>query len=165
MFFLIFLISACLSPTVTLIPAASTLLSLIEFRRSQDFDIISIIELNCNDSLSTNTQWTIKNCTSICSNQIQLDPKIITTFSELYIPARTLIYGTYQLTLIVTMVNFPSLQTSSSIYVEITSSGITANLIQYGTSMVTSGNQQDLKLDPGTYSIDPDENVFNASVS
>jgi len=65
----------------------------------------------------------------------------------------------------VTMINFPLLKTSSSIYVEITPSGITANLIQYGTSMVTSGNQQDLKLDPGTYSVDPDENVFNASVS
>jgi hypothetical protein len=63
------------------------------------------------------------------------------------------------------MVNLLSITTSSSIYVEITSSGITANLIQYGTSMVTSGHEQDLKLDPGTYSVDPDENVFNASVS
>jgi hypothetical protein len=63
------------------------------------------------------------------------------------------------------MINFPSLKTLSSIFVEITPSGITANLIQYGTSMVTSGHEQDLKLDPGTYSVDPDENVFNASVS
>ncbi len=63
------------------------------------------------------------------------------------------------------MVNSPSLTTSSSIYVQITSSDIIVNLLQYGTSMITSGHEQDLKLDPGTYSVDPDENVFNASVS
>ena len=50
-------------------------------------------------------------------------------------------------------------------YVQITPSGIIPNLIQYGTSMIACGNQQDLHLDPGTYSVDPDENSFNASVS
>ncbi len=150
---------------MTLIPGGSTLSSPIQFRRNQDFDIVSIIELNCNDSLSTITQWTIKNCASVCSYQIQLDSTIPITLSELYIPARTLSYGLYELTLIVTMVNFTSLTTSSSVYVQITPSGIIPNLFQYGTSMITSGHEQDLKLDPGTYSIDPDENVFNASVS
>ena len=46
-----------------------------------------------------------------------------------------------------------------------TASGITANLIQYGTSTITLGYEQDLILDPGTYSVDLDGNVFNASVS
>jgi hypothetical protein len=150
---------------VTLIPGTSTLSSPIEFRRSQDFYIISIIELNCNVSLSTKTQWIIKNCTSICLNQIQIGQTIITTLSELYIPARTLPYGTYELNLTVTMVNMASLTTSSSVYVQITPTGITANLVQLGTSMITSGYEQDLKLDPGTYSVNPDENFFNASVS
>jgi hypothetical protein len=63
------------------------------------------------------------------------------------------------------MVNFTSLTTSSSVYVQIRPSDIIPNLFQYGTSMITSGHEQDLKLDPGSYSIDPDENVFNASVS
>jgi hypothetical protein len=83
----------------------------------------------------------------------------------LYIPAKTLSYGIYELTLTVTMVDSPSLTTSSSIYVQITPSNILANLLQYGTSMITSGHEQDLKFDPGVYSVDPDENVFNASVS
>ena len=52
-----------------------------------------------------------------------------------------------------------------SAYVKITPSGITANLVPYGTSMITRGHQQDLYLDPGTYSADIDGNVFNASVS
>ncbi len=159
------MILACFQPTVTLIPGTSSLSSPIQYLRSQDFSIVSIIELNCNNSLSTTTQWTIKNCTSVCSYQIRTDSTIITTFTELYIPAKTLPYGIYELTLTVTMVNSPSLTTSTSIYVQITSSDIIVNLLQYGTSMITSGHEQDLKLDPGTYSVDPDENVFNASVS
>jgi len=31
--------------------------------------------------------------------------------------------------------------------------------------MITTGYEQDLNFDPGTYSVDPDENSFNASVS
>ena len=81
------------------------------------------------------------------------------------IPARTLPYGIYELQLTVLMTNSPLLRTSSIVYVQITPSGITANLVQLGTSMVTSGHQQDLNLDPGSYSIDPDENTFNSSVS
>ncbi len=150
---------------MTLIPGASTLSSPIEFRRSQDFYIVSITELNCNSSFAMVTQWTIKNCTSVVCNQIQLSQTIITTFSELDIPARTLPYGIYELTLSVTMVQFPSLKTNSSVYVRITQTDITANLVQLGTSMITSGHEQDLKLDPGAYSIDPDAGVFNASVS
>jgi len=42
---------------------------------------------------------------------------------------------------------------------------ITTNLIPFGTSMITRGNQQDFKLDPGTFSIDPNGYTFNATVS
>ncbi|CAF3697880.1 unnamed protein product, partial [Adineta steineri] len=85
----------CFAPKVTLIPGTSTLSSPIQFHRSDDFNIISTIELNCNGSLSTFTQWKIKNCSSTCSYQIQLDQTIKTTFTELYIPAKTLPYGIY----------------------------------------------------------------------
>ncbi|CAF4439945.1 unnamed protein product, partial [Adineta steineri] len=137
-----------------------------EFRRSQDFCISSIIQFNCNISFSTTTQWEIKNCSLNCSHKITLDQQIITTLSELYIPARTLAYGLYQLQLTVTMINSPSITTiSSSVYVRITPSGITANLVQLGTSMITRGDQQDLKLDPGTFSVNPDDDSFDATVN
>jgi hypothetical protein len=112
-----------------LIPSTPSLTSPLQFRRSQDFFISSYIQLNCNTSLSTITQWTIKNCTTtICSSQIQIDQTVITTFSELYIPARILPYGTYELKLTVTMKASSSLISSSSAaYVKITPSGITAN--------------------------------------
>ena len=111
------------------------------------------------------TQWTISNCTSVCSTPIVTDPTIITTFAEIYIPSRTLAYGTYQLKLTVTMASVTSLTTSLSAFVKITPSGITANPITYGTSMVTRGHDQNLTLDPGRFSADLDGNVFNASVS
>ena len=137
----------------------------MQFRRNQDFFISSYVQLKCTKSLETNTKWTIKNCTSSnCSFQIQLDQTVQTTSSELYIPAQTLPIGTYELTLTVTMIASPDLTSSSSAYVRITSSGITANLVQYGTSMITSGYQQNLTMDPGLFSVDPDGNVLNASV-
>jgi hypothetical protein len=159
------IISECFSPTITLIPGLSTLVSPLQFLRSQDVDISSVIKLNCNNSLSIKTQWTIKNCTSTCSYQIQIDSTIQTTFSELYIAARTLAYGLYELQLTVTMTDFPLLITSLSVYVEITPSSITPNLVQLGTPSITSGHEQDLKLDPGTYSVDSDGYAFNGSVN
>ena len=40
---------------------------------------------------------------------------------------------------------------------------MTANLVPLGTSVVTSGDQQDLILNPGNYSKDPDGFEFNSS--
>ncbi|CAF1452778.1 unnamed protein product [Adineta ricciae] len=154
---------SCFSPNVTIIPAASTLNSPMQIRRSQDFYFISLIKINCNQSFSISTKWTVSNCTSTCSNQVQIDDKVLTTSSELYIPARTLPYGTYLFQLSVIMLDIPQLETTSSVYVDITPSGITANLVQYGTSMITIGYNQDLLLDPGSYSIDMDEPYFNAT--
>ena len=63
------------------------------------------------------------------------------------------------------MASATSLTSSISAYVKITPSGITANLVPYGTSMITRGHEQDLTFNPGSYSTDLDGNVFNASVS
>jgi hypothetical protein len=149
---------------ITLIPSTSSLLSPLQFRRSQDFYISSYVQLSCNSSLSTITKWTVNNCSSNCSSQISIGQMVITTFSELYIPARTLAYGIYELKLTVTMTAAQHLTSSKSAYVRITPSGITANLVQFGTSMITRGHQQNLILDPGTFSVDPDATALNASV-
>jgi len=59
----------------------------------------------------------------------------------------------------------PNTVSSNSVYVKITPSGIIANLVQYGTSMITSGHNQNLLLDPGTFSVDLDGYIFNATVN
>ena len=103
-------------------------------------------------------------CISNCSTKITLDQSIATTFSELFIPARTLSVGLYQLTLTVTMKQSSQLTSSSSVYVRIIPSGIQVNLVQLATSMITRGYAQNLTLNPGAFSIDFDGNIFNTSV-
>jgi len=146
-------------------PSAPTLPTPLQYQRNQDFSISSLLNLNCNSSLAVNSKWTIASCTSNCSLSIQLDQSIVTTSNELYIPAKTLDYGVYQLRLTVAMVVAPQFSTSISVYIKIITSSITVNLLAFGTSMITSGYKQDLLLDPGTHSIDPDTELFNASVS
>ncbi|CAF1216235.1 unnamed protein product, partial [Adineta ricciae] len=154
----------CFAPAVVLIPGTSSLSLPIQNRRNQDLYISSYIQLKCNTSLSTNIQWTIRSCSSTnCLTPVQLDSSIITTFSELYLPARTLSYGLYQFELRVTMNTSLNLTSTNSAFVTVIASNITANLVQYGTSMITRGRSQDFTLDPGSFSIDPDGNVFNAS--
>jgi len=113
--------------------------------------------------LSTIQKWSIKNSTINNFSEIEFDKKIVTSRSELYIPSNTLQYGIYQLELRVTTIDNSSLTSSSSVYVEISPSGVTANLVPLGTSVVTSGDQQDLILNPGNYSKDPDGFEFNSS--
>ncbi|CAF1149550.1 unnamed protein product [Adineta ricciae] len=150
----------CSLPMIVLIPTSSAASSPIQFRRSEDISIVSIITSTCNNSLSLTTQWTIRKCIITCIYQIQLNSSIGTTFSEIYIPKQTLPYGVYQLILTVTLMNTSS-SSSSTVYIEVVPSDITVNLISYGTSMITQGYNQDIQFDPGQYSIDPDEKIFN----
>ena len=109
-------------------------------------------------------EWTVKICTPNCLHVIQLDESINTAFSEIYFPPRSLPYGIYKLQLtITTNTSSPSTNTAFT-FVKIIPSDIQVNLIRLGTSMITHSYQQDLKLDPGTYSIDFNGYEFNASV-
>ena len=157
----------CPPPVLTLIPSTSNLSFPLQFRRDQDFFLSSTIEVNCNVSRTITIKWTIKNCsTSTCLSSFPLDSTVISvTFADFYLPARTLPFGLYQLTLTVTLNVSSSPTSSKSAYVRITPSGITANLVPLGTSMITSGSKQDLQFNPGLYSVDLNEDQFNASVS
>jgi hypothetical protein len=156
---------ACFSPTVTLIPGTSSLTFPVEFQRNEDFSIISFIQFNCNDSLSMNPQWSIHSCISNCSLPIQINPTVITTFSELYIPPQTLDYGIYELKSTVTTIIALNLTTTASTFIKIIPSSIIVNLIQVEASMIANGFNQNLTLNPGIYSVDLDGFLFNASVS
>ena len=160
-------VPACSSPMLTLIPSTSNLSFPLQFRRNQDFFLSSNIELSCNLSRAISIKWTIKNCSAYaCPSSFALDSTIISvTSNDFYIPSRTLPFGLFELTLTVTMNISSSLTSSKSAYVRITQSGITANLVPLGTSMVTSGSGRDLNFNPGLYSVDLDEDYFNASVS
>ncbi|CAF1525116.1 unnamed protein product, partial [Adineta ricciae] len=154
---------ACRAPTIVLTPNATSITSPVQYRRSQDFTIVSLIGLNCASSLTMTTQWAIINCTTSCSNRIPSNPAIVTKQSELYIPAKSLPYGLYKFTLTVAMSQMTTLSASLNIYVQIIPSTKTAYLIPYGMSLITRSYLQDLQLNPGNYSIDPDEDLFDAT--
>ena len=153
----------CSSPSLILIPSSSNLSFPLQFRRDQDFFISSRIQFNCNKSFSLEMQWTISNG----SNAVMVDPNVvILTTSELFVPSRTLSFGIYQLTLTMTRnVSSNLTRVSQSAYVRINPAGITANLVPLGTSMITRGSKEDLQLNPGLYSVDLDEEQFNAEVN
>lgn len=111
-------------------------------------------------------KWSIHNCTLLCSCEVELDPNIIETRSnDLYIPSRILSYGLYELKLTVKIFTSSNLIVSKSAFVKIIPSGFVANLIESGTSIITRGNQQNLKLNPGIFSINLDGYPFDATVS
>lgn len=150
---------------ITLFPSPSSSEIPLQIRRSQDFYVSAFVQLNCSDSSNVNTSWLILNCTLNCSVPATLNSLIELSPYEVFVAARGLTYGSYEMKFIATITNPPYLTSTLSAFVKINPTGITANLVQNGTSAVTSGQNQRLLLDPGSYSVNPDENSFNASVS
>jgi hypothetical protein len=140
----------------------------LQIEQSQDFSISSTLQFNNAQSFAVIEQWSIETClNSICSirEQFESSSSLQTTLSELFVPSNTLKYGIYQMTLTVKMINSPQLITSSIIYVKIIPSPIQVQLIQFDPSIIIQGNQQTLILNPGRFSIDPDESYFNSTVN
>ena len=59
----------------------------------------------------------------------------------------------------------PQLIATATAYLKITPTPIIPYLMPFGTSMIAHGRSQDLLLDPGSNSVDPDADTFNATVS
>jgi hypothetical protein len=154
----------CSAPVIELVPFASSLSTPLKFRPNQNLYISSNIHLNCNQSLFIIKQWTVVNCSSICSNEIQLNQSIETSQSNLFIPSRTLSNGIYELKLRVTIVDFPVSTSSSSVYIEILSSTIITKFISFDTLMITHDYQQNLILNPGEFSFIENSIRFNKNV-
>ncbi|CAF1606966.1 unnamed protein product, partial [Rotaria magnacalcarata] len=155
----------CSLPNITLIMDPSSLSKPLRFYRSAELYISSNTDFFLTKSAQLNSQWTITNCIKNCSSSISLNHPIITTFSEIYIPAKELEYGIYEVKLTVSSVDIPMVTASAVGYIEIIPTGIMVNLISNGTSMIIHDSQQNLTLDPGRFSEDPDENEFNSTVS
>jgi hypothetical protein len=162
----LYTISDCSNPDITLWPSNPTIAIPLQIERSQDFSITSTLQFNCAQSFAVIQQWSIQMCLdSLCSLKQQfISSSLQMTLSELYIPSNTLQYGLYQLTLAVKMSVSSQLISSVITYVKIIPSSIQVNLIQFGPSIITRGKQQTLVLDPGRFSIDPDQSYFNSTV-
>ena len=111
----------------------------------------------------TISEWIITSCNhSTCSLVLTLNSTVKTWSNECFIPSWTLTVGTYQMTLNVQLADRLSVRASSSVYVQISPSDTIPNLLSLGTSMITQGSAQDLVLNSGRYSVDPDADIFDA---
>ncbi|CAF1353863.1 unnamed protein product [Adineta ricciae] len=151
----------CSNVEIDLIPH-STFSSPIQIRRNRDFYILSKIRFDCSKSFQIKSQWKIRNCTTKCTNELLFD-SIDLTRTDLYIPSKTFPYGIYEFTLHIQLKDYLNIRSSKSIYIQVNPTGITVNLVALGTSMITSGYEQDLHLNPGKYSNDPDGYPFNST--
>jgi len=152
---------------ISLSPNTPSITTPFEIERSEDFSISSTLQFYCLQSFGVIEQWSIGKClNSNCSLKEQLEfSSIDMTLGELFIPSKILEYGIYQMKLTVKMSISPQLISSSITYVEIIPSSIQVQLIQFGPSIILHDQQQTLILDPGRFSIDPDQNYFNSTVS
>jgi hypothetical protein len=95
-----------------------------------------------------------------------LDEKIQTRSNELYIPSKTLTYGLYKLKLTVNIIGSSIFSSSASIDVKIVQSEkLLVNVIEFGRSVITLGENEELLLEPEKYSFDVDGNKLIGNVS
>ncbi|CAF1275359.1 unnamed protein product, partial [Adineta ricciae] len=142
----------------------TSLLTPAQYRRSDNILINHIINNNCTPLHSYFKRWIVTNCTSSCEFQVNINYLLNITTNQILIPARTLPYGVYRLKLVLTMRNSTAtIIASSSVYIAIIPATIIVNLVQYGTSVITSSYENDLILDPGKYSINPDSDIFDTT--
>ena len=134
-------------------------------RKSEDLYVSSYTQLTCMVFFSMTTVWSVKLCSGNCSILFHQAPTVITESSELFIPANLLPYGTYQLTFTVTIIASSNTTLSILTYVTIGPSNPIVNPIIFGTSMNSHGHRVDLTLDLPLFSIDPDVESLDASVS
>ena len=149
---------------LTLIPSRSNVSSPLSFRRNQEFYLSSLVTSECNSSFVLDYHWSVENCsTSNCNQTSRLvDSSLLTNSSDLFVRSQTFPLGLYQIQLTVMRNNLSSRMKSA--FVRITPSGIKANLVVFGTSMINMGVEEDLRLNPGNHSLDLDGKHFNASV-
>ena len=131
------------------------------FRRHEHLYITSNIELICNYSSSVTSKWTIYNH----SDGNRLNYSLNTSEKDLFIPSQTLSSGLYKFELTITVTNDPSVQSSVSVYIDISETTIHVQLIEMNTLILQHDYQEDLLFDPGQFSLDMNRVMNKQEVS
>ena len=137
-----------------------------KFGKRRSFYVSAQFKLHCvgSPSKETTINWEIKSVNDTAKKNVAWRPSSTINRQDLFIAAGTLDYGLYEFQFTIGMVDFPRMVTSNSTYIEIIHLNSTANLIKFGTSMITSSHDKVLILDPGKYSFDPDQGELNREV-
>jgi hypothetical protein len=155
----------CCPPKFELI-TKSSLKDPVEYKFNEEIYISSNIEFNCEKFFSIEYEWIISNCTLNCSILNKFNEEIKTTLNEIYFPSKILTFGIYEFKLILNLtISLNSSLYSKSIRIEIVrSENLIVNLIEFGTSEITLGENQQVLLEPGKYSLHDDGNEFIENV-
>lgn len=143
----------CPSPDLRLISSKPT-----KYQRSHDILIQSFVQLFCLSFTHINTIWSITNATSLLFN--------IYNQTEIYLPSFTLHPGQYQITLHlhVYQSTFNIFSINTSISIEILPSPIRIYFFPSNPTFFTHFTSDDLVLNPGQFSLDPDITPFPTEV-
>lgn len=135
---------------------------LIEYKFNENIFISSSIEFNCRELFSIKFQWIISNSTILNLN----NENIRTTLNEIYIPSKILTIGIYEFKLMMIVNSSSSIFTSfQSILIKIIQSKkLIVSLIEFQTSKITLGINQQLLIEPGKYSFHDDGTQFIENV-
>ena len=155
----------CSHVNITLSPRGSSSFAPLQFVRSDDVYISSSIAWDCTAPTTVLTLWKVEQCVSNCLTTIEWNVTFNTISSEFFVPAFTLPVGLYQLTLTIRTASSMLPSASASAFVQITAVDVVASLMYFSTSLISTAHDVDLILDPGRFSIDPEQSTFNASVS
>lgn len=150
----------CSVSIVELVPLALSSAIPWTFRKNKNLHISSEVELVCHPSTSIATKWRIFNY----PNGSELNGSLLTSQTNLFIPAHTLYYGLYKIELTAIILDIPSISSSSSVYIEIIPSTIDINLILWDTSMIRHDHREDLQLNPGQFSFDMSAEIYTREV-
>lgn len=138
------------------------------YELNQDISLSAENEIDCQNSYSLHRLWTVAQCsisTKSCSI-INLQSDIRVTDNDFIIPAKRFSLGIYKIELTVQLITASDTYVSSSaIYIQIVpSSLIFVFVTKSKTTLMTIGKNQDLLLEPASYSVDGDGNSIKINV-
>ena len=165
--------SAPCAPPEVRIPLNSTNgLAPRSHKMSESITVKSLASIDCSNVLSTKKKWKIEKVVINPSNYQEDKTEIQTsleslTNSELIIPARTLGYGVYKLTISVRiwdeddsdpmLTRLLPFERSAYTYIEILPSDLLVKMSEGGADLITKGRDDgEIILEPYRYSYDPD---------
>lgn len=155
----------CYPPIINRLIPTAKLQQPKAYGKRRSFYVTASVSFQCVGSRLRHYEWRVYNQTSNRSYLVQFPRSVENRAKQIFIPGGMLGYGLYEFRLTVNILAFQGMNATDSTYVEITQSNNTANLVKFGTSMITNNYDQNLVLDPGHHSVDPDTRKFNATVS
>ena len=151
----------CSLPQLTILNRAPSFFAPVEQKRTDLFTVLSTTTINCANSLSNTKKWLIYRVDPISGaigSQVTLVNNPTIDYAEIVIQPNSLTYGLYKFIYQVSMYggNTGIFVSQIDTFVKIVPTGIAVMSLANGVSEISRGLQQEIVLDPTTFSYDMD---------